>query len=419
MDNNKGKGEKMSIQLSHRAKAIKPSPTLTVSSLADQMKAEGIDIINFGVGEPDFNTPQKIKDRAIEAINDDFTRYTNTGGILDLREAIAGKLKRDNNLDCDVEDILVSPGAKASIVFVLMTICDPRDEVLIPSPYWVSYTSQVEMVDAHPVLIPTTMKTNFKITAKRLEETIESLCNPKAIILNSPNNPTGSVYNKKELEAIGKVCLKNNIMVISDEIYEKLIYDGEEHVSIASLSNEFRENTILINGVSKSYAMTGWRLGYAAGPKDIMARAARIQSHTTSCVNSITQKAAIVALNECEDDVSVMRIEFQKRRDYLVKKLNEIPNITCNVPKGAFYAMPNISYYAHNFKNKHKKSFDKKVKSKSVKLCQYLLKEHKVAIVPGSAFGVDNFVRFSYATSMENIEEGLKRFKKGLFASIR
>ena len=401
---------KMAIQISHRAKAIKPSPTLTVSNLAKEMKAKGIDVINFGVGEPDFDTPSYIKDEAHKAIDDNFTRYTASSGIIELRKAIAAKMKRDNNLDCDPSDILVSPGAKASIFFLLMTICDPRDEVLIPSPYWVSYTSQVEMVDAFPILLPTRAASNFKISAEQLEEALESLSNPKALILNSPNNPTGSIYSKKELEKIAAVCVKHNIMIISDEIYEKLIYDGKEHVSIASISDEIREHTVVINGVSKAYAMTGWRLGYAAGPTDIINRAARIQSHTTSCVNSITQKAAIVALNECDGSVAEMRDEFQKRRDFLVDELNKIPNVKCRMPRGAFYAMPNISYYLHNNKLGIKNC---------VKMCEYLLENYKVAIVPGSAFGADKYVRFSYATSMENIKEGIKRFKKGLINSLR
>ncbi len=407
----------MAIPISHRAKAIKPSPTLTVSAIATQMKADGIDVINFGVGEPDFNTPEAIKKRAIAAIEENFTRYTKTSGINELREEIAAKLKRDNNLNCAIEDILVSPGAKASIMFVLMTICDPRDEILIPSPYWVSYSSQVEMVDAHPIFIPTSSRTNFKITAKQLEEIVTSLSNPKALILNSPNNPTGCVYHKKELEEIAAVCLKHDILVISDEIYEKLIYDGEQHISIASISPEVRENTIVINGVSKAYAMTGWRLGYAAGPSNIMQRAARIQSHATSCVNSITQKAAIVALKECEKDVEKMRQTFQKRRDFLIEELNKIPRVFCNKPKGAFYAMPSVSYYLMNFQKKNNNPLTGR--SLSVRLSEFLIKNYHVAVVPGSAFGVDDYVRFSYANSMENIREGLKRFAAGLEASLK
>ncbi len=395
----------MSINLSHRAKAIKPSPTLTVSALAKKMKADGVDVINFGVGEPDFNTPEAIKNAAKKAIDDDFTKYTASSGILELRQAISEKLLRDNNLKCNPNDILVSPGAKASIVFILMAICDPRDEIIIPTPYWVSYTSQVEMVDAHPVLLPTSMENNFKISAKQLDEALENLSNPKALILNSPNNPTGTVYSKEELEDIANVCLKHNILIISDEIYEKLIYDNKKHISIASISDEIREQTVVINGVSKAYAMTGWRLGYAAGPTEIIKYASRIQSHTTSCVNSMTQKAAIIALKECSSDVEDMRKKFEHRRDVLVKGLKSIPNVQCAKPEGAFYAMPDISYYLHN---------NSKGINNSVEFCNYLLKEFHVAIVPGSAFGADNYVRFSYANSLENIEQGLIRFRNAL-----
>ncbi|MBN1326797.1 MAG: pyridoxal phosphate-dependent aminotransferase [Candidatus Cloacimonetes bacterium] len=395
----------MSLYLSHRARAIKPSPTLTVSAIAKKMISDGIDVINFGVGEPDFNTPDYIKKAAKLAIDDNFTRYTESAGILELRKAISAKLKRDNQLDCNPRDIIVSPGAKASIINILMTICDPRDEVLIPSPFWVSYTSQVEMVDAFPVLLQTNMENDFKISPNQLEEAIISLSNPRALILNSPNNPTGSVYNREELKAIGEICVKNNIMIISDEIYEKLIYDDLVHVSIASISPEIRENTILINGLSKAYAMTGWRLGYAAGPTDIIKLACRIQSHTSSCVNSITQKAAIIALNEDDGSLEMMRSTFEKRRNYLVKRLNEIPNTRCNMPQGAFYAMPEISFYLNNNEQGIKNS---------VQLCEYLLQEYQVAVVPGSAFGAPDNIRFSYANSMENISEGLNRFEAGL-----
>ena len=395
----------MNTLLSHRARAIKPSPTLTVSALAKKMKAEGHDVINFGVGEPDFNTPDYIKEAAKRALDENFTHYTASAGILELREAIVEKFKKDNGLDYTADQILVSPGAKASIIHILLAICDPRDEVLIPSPYWVSYTSQVEMVDGHSILLPTDMSTNFKITAQQLDEALSSLSNPKALILNSPNNPTGSVYSKEELLGIAEVCVKHNILIISDEIYEKLIYDGEEHVSIASLSPEVKEITIVINGVSKAYAMTGWRLGYAAGPLELIKYASRIQSHTTSNVNSMTQKAAIVALTENDGSIEKMRQQFEKRRNFLVKELNKIPNVRCTLPKGAFYAMPDISYYLQN---------NKKNITSSADFCNYILKNYFVAIVPGSAFGANNYVRFSYANSMENIEEGLQRLAEGL-----
>lgn len=399
----------MNIQLSHRGKAIKPSPTLTVSALAKKMQSEGKDVINFGVGEPDFNTPDYIKEAAKKAIDDNFTRYTPSEGILELRQAIAAKLKRDNGLDYSPSDILVSPGAKASIINVLMAVCDPRDEVLLPSPYWVSYTSQVEMVDAYPILIKTLASTDFKIKPQQLEDTVRDLGNPKALILNSPNNPTGSVYSRRELKKIAQICLKYNLLIIADEIYEKLIYDGQKHISIASLSSEVKNITVVINGVSKAYAMTGWRLGYAAGPRDIIKLASRIQSHTTSNVNSMTQKAAVAALNQDEGSVERMRKEFEKRRDYLYSTLINIPHIKCHKPQGAFYALPYVGYYLrHNLR---------RIRN-TVALCEYLLENYNIALVPGSAFGIENYVRFSYANSMDNIKTGLERFRQGLQSLI-
>ncbi|RLC52779.1 MAG: aspartate aminotransferase, partial [Candidatus Cloacimonadota bacterium] len=366
----------MAIKISNRARAIKPSATLSMATKAREMRGRGIDVINFGVGEPDFNTPEYIKESAKKAIDENFTHYTAAAGILELRQTIAEKLEKDNNLKVDPQNILVSPGAKASIVNVLMAVCDPRDEVLIPSPFWVSYTAQVEMVDARPILLPTSETNNFKITAEQLDEALKSLCNPKALILNSPGNPTGTVYNESELKEIGEVCLKHNILIISDEIYEKLIYDGEKHISIASLDEKIAEITVVINGVSKAYAMTGWRLGYAAGPAEIIKRAARIQGHTTSCVNSITQKAVVTALSKDDGSVEKMRREFEKRRNFLVNELNQINNIHCNMPKGAFYAMPNVSYYIRN---------NGKGITNSIELCEYLLENYHIAVVPGAA----------------------------------
>ena len=400
-------GVTMNIKIANRAKAIRPSPTLSVTAKAKEMKAKGIDVINLGAGEPDFNTPDYIKEAGKKAIDDNFTRYTVTPGIIELREAICAKLLKDNGLEYAPNQILVSPGAKAAIINVLMTICDPRDEVFIPSPYWVSYTSQVEMVDAFPIILPTNESTHFKITAEQLEEAILSHSTPKALILNSPDNPTGCVYSIEELRAIGEVCLKHNIAIISDEIYEKIVYDGMEHVSIASLSPEINNITILINGVSKAYAMTGWRLGYAAGNEEVIRRAGRIQEHTTSNVCSITQKAALAALTDDDGSVEMMRTEFEKRRNWLVDELNKIPNVSCFKPQGAFYAMPNISYYLMNNKLGIKNS---------IMLCSYLLENYHIALVPGLAFGVDNYVRFSYATSMENIQKGVNRLREGLLS---
>jgi len=397
----------MPINISKRALSIKPSPTLAVSALTKQMEAAGIEVINFGVGEPDFDTPEYIKNAAKKAIDDNFTHYTISAGLPELRRAIAAKLLTENGLEYRMEDILVSPGAKASIINVLMAICDPYDEVLIPSPFWVSYTSQVEMLDAIPILMDTDASMNFKITASQLKDTLHNLKNPKALILNSPNNPTGAVYSPAELAAIAAVCLEHQILIISDEIYEKLIYDSGKHYSIAQVAPEVRALTVIINGVSKAYAMTGWRLGWAAGPTEIIQRAALIQEHTTSCVNSITQKAAIVALNQDDGSIERMRQAFQKRRDYLVKVLNEIPHVKCTNPQGAFYAFPDVEYY---LKNNNAGLRD------SIELCAWLAKQQHVALVPGQAFGADNYVRFSFATSLENITKGLQRFRTGLEA---
>ncbi|HPI27409.1 MAG TPA: pyridoxal phosphate-dependent aminotransferase [Candidatus Marinimicrobia bacterium] len=395
----------MTIPISKRAQALKPSPTMSVTALASKMAAEGISIINFGVGEPDFNTPENIKQAAHQALDANFTHYTVSAGILELRQAICDKLKRDNNLDYSPDEIIVAPGGKAAIITTLAAICDPDDEIIIPAPYWVSYPSQVEMLDGKPVFIATDESTNFKITADQLESVIKKLSQPKALILNSPNNPTGAVYSPTELAAIGAVCLKHNLAVISDEIYEKLVYGSARHYSIVQVLPEIRSITIVINGFSKAYAMTGWRVGYAAGPREVIKRATAIQEHTASCVTSITQKAAVAALNGDDSSIEAMRQEFERRRDYLVNELKQIPLVDCPLPDGAFYAFPNISHYIKN---------NKIGVRDSVQLCEYLLKNFHIALVPGSAFGCDDCLRFSYATSMENIVEGVKRFKSGL-----
>ncbi|MBP7887034.1 MAG: pyridoxal phosphate-dependent aminotransferase, partial [Candidatus Marinimicrobia bacterium] len=368
----------MTIPISKRAQALKPSPTMSVTALATKMAAEGISIINFGVGEPDFNTPENIKQAAHQALDANFTHYTVSAGILELRQAICDKLKRDNNLDYSPDEIIVAPGGKAAIITTLAAICDPDDEIIIPAPYWVSYPSQVEMLDGKPVFIATDESTNFKITADQLESVIKNLSQPKALILNSPNNPTGAVYSPTELAAIGAVCLKHNLAVISDEIYEKLVYGSARHYSIVQVLPEIRSTTVVINGFSKAYAMTGWRVGYAAGPREVIKRATAIQEHTASCVTSITQKAAVAALNGDDSSIEAMRQEFERRRDYLVNELKQIPLVDCPLPDGAFYAFPNISHYIKN---------NKIGVRDSVQLCEYLLKNFHIALVPGSAFG--------------------------------
>ncbi len=393
------------IKLSNKARGIKPSPTLAVMAKAKSYMAKGIDVINFGVGEPDFNTPDYIKNAGLKAIEDNFTRYTPTPGIVELRQAVCDKFKREYGLDYDASQVLVSPGAKASIVNILIAICDAGDQVIIPSPYWVSYPDQVDIAGGLPLFLETKEEDNFKVNAEELDRLIQANPNVKALMLNNPNNPTGAIYSKEELLVIGNVCLKHNILIIADEIYEKLVYDGAEHVSIASLKAEFKDITVIINGVSKAYAMTGWRLGYSVGPKEIIAAAGRIQGHTTSCVNSVTQKATVTALNDDDGSIEKMRLEFEKRKAFMVEGLNKIDHISTTSPQGAFYIMTNIEYYLNNNV--------KNIKT-DVELCSYLLENYKIAIVPGSAFGNKVLTRFSYANSMDNLKEGVKRFEEGL-----
>lgn len=391
--------------ISERTKKVKPSPTLAVDSRAKELKAKGFDVINFGVGEPDFDTPEHIKEAAIKAIKDGFTKYTPVGGIDELKEAIIEKLEKDNGLKYKKENIIVSCGAKHSLYNIAQALYNPGDEVIIPSPYWVSYPDQVLLNDANPVIVDTKEEDDFVLNAEVLKEKITS--RTKAVILNSPSNPTGFIYNKKALEEIAEIALKKNIYIISDEIYEKLIYDGKEHISIASLDEEIKNKTIVVNGLSKSHAMTGWRIGYAAGPAEIIKIMTKIQSQSTSNPTSIAQKAAVAALRGPQECVERMRKEFEKRRDYLVKELNSIPGISCRMPGGAFYVFPNIK---NNF---GKKTDNIQIKS-SMDLSIYLLEKAMVALVPGSAFGAEGYIRLSYATSMENLQKGIERIRKSL-----
>lgn len=395
----------MTLILSNKAKAIKTSPTLAVFGKAKQMMSEGIDVINFGVGEPDFNTPEYIKAAAKEAIDENFTRYTVGAGIPELRAAIVNKLKTDNNLNYSLDNIIVTPGAKSAIVTVLQALCNPGDQVIIPTPYWVSYPSQVELADGQSIYLETSAADNFKVNAEALDQLLQTLPNAKAIILNSPSNPSGMVYTKAELAGIADVCVKHNIVIISDEIYEKLVYGAARHYSIAEVSEEAKALTVIINGVSKAYAMTGWRLGYAVGPKNIIAHSVKNQSHTASCINSIAQKAAVAALTIDDGSLEKMRLAFEKRKNFMTEALNQIEHIHCPEPQGAFYCFPDISYYIEN---------NTKGLKTDVEICTWLLENKQIAVVPGSAFGVDTCLRFSYANSMENLQEGMKRFEEGL-----
>ncbi len=395
----------MAIKISNRIKLVKPSPTLALSARAKEMAAAGHDVINFGVGEPDFDTPEYIKKSAQAAIDANFTRYTANAGIIELRKAICNKFKRENGLDYDPKQVLVSPGAKASIVNVLIAVCDAQDQVLIPAPYWVSYPSQAMLANAEPVIIPTKEENSYRLTADELRHAIQENPCAKVLMMNSPSNPTGTVYTRSELEALARVCVEHDILVISDEIYERLVYDGIEHVSIAALGPEIKERTVIVNGVSKAYAMTGWRLGYAVGPAHIIAAAGRVQAHATSCVNSITQKACVTAFDEEDDSIEKMRAEFEKRRDFLYQELSKLPHVSVFKPQGAFYIMPNIDWYLKN---------NNLGITTSSQFCEALLEKHYVALVSGESFGIDSNVRFSYANSMENLQKGVQRFAQFL-----
>jgi aspartate aminotransferase len=388
------------ISLSRRIASISESMTIAISSKAKAMKAEGIDVVDFGVGEPDFDTPLHIKQAAIEAINQGYTKYTPTPGSPELREAVVRKLERANRLSYDVSQVILSCGAKHSLFNIILSMCEEGDEVIVPTPYWVSYPEMVKAAGAECTFLPTDEPTAFKISPEQLANAITP--KSKLLILNSPANPTGSVYTQSELQALAKVILDiNNLCVLSDEIYETLLYDGAVYAGIATVPGMY-ERTVVVNGFSKSYAMTGWRLGYAAGPKEVIKTAIKLQSHSTTGPCSISQKAGLAALEGDQACVAEMREEFDRRRRRIVAGLNAIPGITCVDPRGAFYALPNVS--AH---------FNKEIKGRKIRgsmdFAQLCLEEARIAIVPGCTFGDDRFVRFSYATSVENINEGLER----------
>ena len=393
------------MRLSKKTYSVKPSPTLAIDAKAKSLKASGVDVISFGVGEPDFDTPENIKEAAIKAIRSGFTKYTPVGGTDELKTAIIEKLKKDNGLIYEKNEIIVSCGAKHCLYNIAEALYDAGDEVILPAPYWVSYPDQIVLNGAVPVTVKTEEGNSFKIKPEILEAHLSK--KTKALILNSPSNPTGLAYDRKSLEAIAEIAVKHDFYIISDEIYEKLIYDGFEHVSIASLGDEIKQRTLVVNGISKSYAMTGWRIGFAAGPKDIINAMTNIQSQSTSNPASISQKAAVEALTGTQDFILKMVSEFDKRRKYMVERLNNIKGVTCIKPVGAFYAFPNVSsYYGRSFKGNSIKS--------SMDLSAYLLDEAKVAVVPGAAFGDDRYIRLSYATSMENIQKGLDRIESAL-----
>lgn len=391
------------MMLSKKALQIEPSITLSITATAKKMKLEGIDVVGFGAGEPDFNTPENIQQAAINAIKKGFTKYTAASGIIELKEAIIKKLENENNIKYNPSQIIISTGAKQCLSNVFQAILNPGDQVLIPIPYWVSYPELVKLADGIPVFVKTSDSNNFKYTIDELEKNVTE--KTKAILINSPNNPTGSVYSKEELISLAEFAKRHDIFIISDEIYEKLIYGDEEHISIASLSEDAYNRTVVINGVSKTYSMTGWRIGYAAGPEEIIKLMSNIQSHTTSNANSIAQYASVEALNGDKNDAEKMIKEFAKRRNYMVERLEEIKGLSCIKPQGAFYVMVNLNGAIG-------KKADNTVIEDSIVFSKLLLEKEKVAVVPGAAFGMNNYMRLSYATSMENIKKGLDRINK-------
>jgi len=390
------------MEISKRISQISPSPTLGITAKANKMRAEGIDVIGFGAGEPDFDTPSYIKEQAKLAIDKGFTKYTPTSGIKELKSAIIKKFKTDNGLEYFPEEIIVSCGAKHSIFNIILTLCDEDDEVIIPSPFWVSYPEMVKIAGAKPVFIKTKKENKFKVSPPQLEKAITS--KTKLFILNSPSNPTGMVYDKKELEELSKIIVNKKIFCISDEIYEKIIYE-KPHISIASLGEEIKKRTLVVNGVSKAYAMTGWRIGYCAGPKEIIQAMSNLQDHSTSNPTSISQYASVSALEGSQKDLEGMVLEFKKRRDFMVERINSIKGLSCLKPEGAFYCWVNIE-------NILGKNYEGILIKNSFILTELLLTKAKVAVVPGCVFGDDNYIRLSYATSLKNIQEGLKRIEE-------
>jgi len=383
------------MKLSKRIRQVEPSATLTITSKAKAMKKEGIDVISFGAGEPDFDTPEYIKESAKAAIDSGKTKYTPSIGTVELRDAISDKLLKFNKLEYGRDEIVVSNGAKHSLYNIFQAICEEGDEVIIPLPYWVSYTEMVKLSGAKPVFVTTTSEDSFKVDPQKLASSLNE--KTKAIIINSPCNPTGSVYRKDELEAILKVVEGRDLRIVSDEIYERLIYDGLEHLSFASLNKEAKDKTILVNGVSKTYSMTGWRIGYiASNDKDMVKAIKNLQDHSSSNPSSISQEAALAALS-CEDDsVEKMKKEFEKRRDYMVERISNISRLSCVKPEGAFYCFVDVS----------------EINKDSLDLAKRLLEDSKVAVIPGEGFGAPGNIRLSFATSMENIEKGLDRIEK-------
>ncbi len=394
------------MSLSRRVRSISPSATLAITAMAKRMQADGIDIISFAGGEPEFDTPDHVKEASIRALREGFTKYTPPAGIDELRDAVVAKLKRDNGLEYTRDEVIASSGSKQALYNLAMVLFDKKDEVIIPAPYWVSYPEQVRLSDATPVFVPTREDEGFHLKHRDLARDLTP--RTKAVILNSPCNPTGAVMEVDELKAIAELAVEKDFYLISDEAYESLTYDGVKHVSVASLGDEVKARTFVVGSTSKTHAMTGWRLGYAAGPKEIVGAMIDLQSQSTSAPTSISQKAAVAALLGPQEAAEAMRREFEVRRRYVVERLHGMPGVRCVPPEGTFYAFPNVSaFYGKKFARGHKIS-------SSTDLTAYLIQEARVTVVPGAEFGSDKHIRLSYCLSMEQTREGLERMASAL-----
>lgn len=395
----------MSLELSKRAAAVKPSSTLAITAKAKELRAQGKDVVGFGAGEPDFNTPQNICDAAVEAINSGFTKYTPASGTNELKEAIVEKFKRFNNLEYTTDQIVISNGGKHSLTNIFTALLNPGDEVVIPAPFWLSYPEIVKLAGGVPVIVKTTKEQNFKLTAKDLEAAVTD--KTKALVLNTPNNPTGMIYTEEELREIAKVAVEKDFYVVADEMYENLVYGDQKHISIASLGKDIYERTITCSGVAKSYAMTGWRIGYTGSSREIAKMMGSVQSHQTSNPNSIAQKATVEALNGPQESVAVMHKEFNQRRQYMYERICNMPLVEAVEPMGAFYLFVDVSRVLD-------KSYKGEKVGTVVRMAEILIDEYNTAVVPCGDFGFDDHLRLSYAISIEQIQKGLDRIENFL-----
>ncbi len=393
------------FRLSRRIDAVKPSATIAITSMARELRSQGVDVIGFGAGEPDFNTPDPIVQAAVEALQKGFTRYTASSGIPELRLAIAQKLERDNHVIYQPEDIVVTVGAKQALYSIFQVLLDPGDEVIVPAPYWVSYVDLPALAHGTPVVCPLDEKNNFDLDPESIERCISP--STRAVIINSPSNPTGAVFSRSAVEAVMEMAIKHGFLVITDEIYEKIVYGSARSFCPAGLDSDAREHTLVVNGFSKAYAMTGWRLGFVAGPRTVIDAIDKFQTQGTNNPTSFVQKAAVVAIESSDELFAPMIEEFQKRRDFMVKEFNMMEGVSCFVPHGAFYAFPNVGGLLE------RNAPSGPIES-SANLCEYLLENGKIAAVPGSAFGTEGYIRFSYATSMENIRNGMARMSEAI-----